>query len=182
MGLNHIRIACIFRHSVHFCLHVQQVLGPIYADGAIRTTGAKVMPFTSQHACELKCWGDVTLGRMHNHPATSVSLCISTCFDMSRYALHGCLASRGYMVRQSLLSSSRRPGIVRDMPRESGLHASKRSNMACISQQVRGPGSPAHDRGNTRSGLHTITMHLHGFASALSHVLQNYQYDDALCG
>ena len=81
MGLNHIRIACIFRHSVHFCLHVQQVLGPIYADGAIRTTGAKVMPFTSQHACELKCWGDVTLGRMHNHPATSVSLCISTCPD-----------------------------------------------------------------------------------------------------
>ena len=78
MGLNHIRIACIFRHSVHFCLHVQQVLGPIYADGAIRTTGAKVMPFTSQHACELKCWGDVTLGRMHNHPATSVSLCISS--------------------------------------------------------------------------------------------------------
>ena len=77
MGLNHIRIACIFRHSVHFCLHVQQVLGPIYVDGAIRTTCAKVMPFTTQHACELKCWGDVTLGRRHNHPATSVSLCIS---------------------------------------------------------------------------------------------------------
>ena len=37
MGLNHIRIACIFRHSVHLYLHVQQALGPIYVDGAIRT-------------------------------------------------------------------------------------------------------------------------------------------------
>ena len=182
MGVNLFLKVKSFIKWLHVSLHVEHVLGLIYADGAIRTTGAKVMPFTSQHACELKCWGDVTLGRMHNHPATSVSLCISTCFDMSRYALHGCLASRGYMVRQSLLSSSRRPGIVRDMPRESGLHASKRSNMACISQQVRGPGSPAHDRGNTRSGLHTITMHLHGFASALSHVLQNFQYDDTSCG
>ena len=61
MGVNHICAACIFRHSVHFCLHVQQVLGPIYVDGAIRTAGAKVRPFTTQHACELKCWGDVTL-------------------------------------------------------------------------------------------------------------------------
>ena len=81
MGVNHIRAACIFRHSVHFCLHVQQVLGPIYVDGAIRTAGAKVRPFTTQHACELKCWGDVTLRRMHNHSATSVFLCISTCPD-----------------------------------------------------------------------------------------------------
>ena len=55
MGVNHIRAACIFRHSVYFCLHVQQVIGPIYVDGAIRTAGAKVMPFTTQHACELKC-------------------------------------------------------------------------------------------------------------------------------
>ena len=79
MGLNHIRIACIFRHSVHFCLHVQQVLGPIYADGAIRTTGAKIMPFTTQHACELKCWSDATLGGRPNLPPTSFSQCISTC-------------------------------------------------------------------------------------------------------
>ena len=112
MGVNHIRAACIFRHSVHFCLHVQQVLRPIFVDGSIRIAGAKVMPLTTQRACELKCWGDVSLGRRHNHPATSVSLCISTCFDMSRYALHGCLASRGYMVRQSLLSCALRPGIV----------------------------------------------------------------------
>ena len=63
MGVNHIRAACIFRHSVHFCLHVQQFLGPIYVDGAIRTAAAKVIPFTSQHAFELKCWGDATLGQ-----------------------------------------------------------------------------------------------------------------------
>ena len=36
-GVNYIRTACIFRHSVHLYLHVQQALGPIYVDGAIRT-------------------------------------------------------------------------------------------------------------------------------------------------
>ena len=62
-GVNHIRTACIFRHSVHFYLHVQHVLGPIYVDGAIRTAGRLVMPFTTQHACELNAgvrshWGE----------------------------------------------------------------------------------------------------------------------------
>ena len=65
-------------HSVHLSLQVEQVLADIYEGGAIRTAGAKVMPFTTPDACELKCWGDVTLGKMHNLPATSVSLCIST--------------------------------------------------------------------------------------------------------
>jgi len=40
--------------AVHFCLQVQQVRGPIYVDGAISTTAANVMPFTSEHAFELK--------------------------------------------------------------------------------------------------------------------------------
>ena len=62
MGVNHICAVCIFRHSVHFCLHVQQVLRPIFVDGSIRIAGAKVMPLTTQRACELKCWGDATLG------------------------------------------------------------------------------------------------------------------------
>ena len=79
MGVDHICVDCTFRHCVHFCLHVQQVLVAIYVDGAIRTAGAKVMPFTTQHASELKCWGDATLGGRHILPATSVSLCISTC-------------------------------------------------------------------------------------------------------
>ena len=65
-------------HSVHLSLQVEHVLAGIYEGGAIRTSGAKVLPFTTPHACELKCWGDATLERMHNFPATSVSLCIST--------------------------------------------------------------------------------------------------------
>ena len=64
--------------AVHVSLQVEQVLADIYEGGAIRTAGAKVMPFTTPHACELKYLGDATLERMHNFPATSVSLCIST--------------------------------------------------------------------------------------------------------
>ena len=63
--------------SVHVSMQVEQVLADIYEGGVILTTGAKVMPFRTHNACEQKGWGDVTLGRMHNHPATSVSLCIS---------------------------------------------------------------------------------------------------------
>ena len=65
-------------HSVHLSLQVDPVLAGIYEGGAIRTSGAKVMPFTTPHACELKGWSDATLERMHNFLATSVSLCIST--------------------------------------------------------------------------------------------------------
>ena len=63
---------------VHFWLHVQQVLGSIYVDGAISAAAAKVMSFTSNHAFELKYSGDAPLGGRPNLPATSVSLCIST--------------------------------------------------------------------------------------------------------
>ena len=65
-------------HSVHLSLQVEQVLADIYEGGAIRTAGAKVMPFTTPHACELKCWGDATLRRRPNLPATCVSRCSST--------------------------------------------------------------------------------------------------------
>ena len=50
-------------HSVHLNLQVEQVLADIYKGGAIRTAGAKVMPFTTPDAFELKCWGDATLGQ-----------------------------------------------------------------------------------------------------------------------
>ena len=46
---------------VQVCLQVLHVFVSIYVDGAIRTAAAKLMPFTSQHAFELKCWGSVTL-------------------------------------------------------------------------------------------------------------------------
>ena len=180
--------------AVHFCLQVQQVRGPIYVDGAIRTAGAKVMPFTSQHACELKCWGDATLGGRPNLPATSVSLCISTCPAASSStplspSPHpgGCFIhisrspycpaqfvevslvphppSQSFMcplLPGALCTGARRPAprlsgnhccpalcvpvsllhvaTASPMPRESGLHSSKRRNMASISQKVRGPG------------------------------------------
>ena len=50
-------------HSVHLNLQVEQVLAAIYKSGAIRTAAAKVMPFTTPDAFELKCWGDATLGQ-----------------------------------------------------------------------------------------------------------------------
>ncbi len=61
MGVNRRCAACILIPSVHFSLQVQQVVRPIFVDGAIRTPAAKVMAFTSQHAFELKCWGSATL-------------------------------------------------------------------------------------------------------------------------
>ena len=42
-------------HGVGCLLHVSQILEVIYVDGAKRTAAAKVTPFTSQHASELKC-------------------------------------------------------------------------------------------------------------------------------
>ena len=55
LGVNNICAACAFRQSVHFCLHVQQVLADIYVGGAIRTAGDNVMPCTTQNTGELKC-------------------------------------------------------------------------------------------------------------------------------
>ena len=41
-------------HAVHCLLQVSQTREVIYVDGANRTAAAKVTPFTSKHASELK--------------------------------------------------------------------------------------------------------------------------------